>query len=54
MEFRRAAVGDLFLWAGAVPQDPPGGRSQARGEGVPDGGTRGLSTAGLYHHEGGQ
>ncbi len=40
---RGAALGDLLLWPGALPEDPAGGRGQARGEGLPDGGAGGLS-----------
>ena len=33
VELRRAAVGDLQLWTGALPQDPPRRRRQTRREG---------------------
>ena len=53
VELWSAALGDLLLWAGALPPDPAWGGRQARGEGLPDGGPRGLPPAGLHHHEGG-
>ena len=46
-------MGDLLVRAGALPPDPTGRGGQACGEGLPDGGARGLSPPGLHHHEGG-
>ena len=52
VELRYPAVGDLFLWPSALPQDTAGRRGEARRERLPDGGTRGLPGPGLHHHEG--
>ena len=52
VEFWDPAVGDLLVRTGALPSNSPGRRGEARGEGIPDGGSRGLPRPGLHHHEG--
>ena len=51
VELRGAAVGDLLVRTGALPEDTPGRRRQARGEGLPDGGAGGVPKEHLRGHE---
>ena len=52
VEFRHLVVGNLLLWSRALPPDTSQWRGGARGEWLPDGGSWGLSSPGVQHHEG--